>query len=114
MAAPLRTFFAGYPRERISFGSGATFAAGLKADACLWTKRARYPASASHSGGAPVRRAFLPDRTSMPGTPAAEGFRQPRAGLATRSVPLRTQIAGYPRECNSSGSGAILARSTPS
>ena len=34
--------------------------------------------------------------------------------LANRSVPLRAHIAGYPRECNSLGSGAILPRSSPS
>ena len=31
MALPLRTYIAGYPRERNSFGSGAAFEAGLGA-----------------------------------------------------------------------------------
>jgi hypothetical protein len=38
----------GLARLSLRPARATAFAAGMKADACLWTKRARYPASALH------------------------------------------------------------------
>ncbi len=70
----------------------AAFAAGLKADACLWTKCTRYPASASNSGGAPVRRALLPDRSSVKGTPAVKVSVSRGRGSLTARRPSPVQL----------------------
>src|SRR5659263_216888 len=45
---------------------------------------------------APVRRAFLPDRSSMQGTPAVK-VSVDRGRGSCSSVPLRTYIAGVPQ-----------------
>ena len=76
---PLGLFVAGYPRERNSSGSGAASQAiGLCGGA--WGCRA------------PVRRPFLPDRFSMQGTPAVDGFASRGRGSLIGRRPKPVQI----------------------